>query len=363
MITIFTDGITVFNDLFQSISNAKKYIFIESYILRNDDLGQKLQKILIEKSKENVKIAIIYDELGCLFTSNKFFSELKKSGIHVTHFFHSFLSIIPAHLNNRNHKKIWVIDGEISYIGGFNIGDEYLGKSEKFGNWRDTHIKLTGVHAKHIAYDVYSDLTTLADTTPSWLDSLNIPKSKSVKIPPIEIIRNDPLNDNTDIYNELIHIIDNAKKYIFIQTPYFIPDSNLLSALKAASQKGVDIKIMIPNKPDHPIVYWGTYYFAGQLLSHGVKFLTYENGFLHAKTLVVDNSICTVGSSNIDMRSFNLNYEINAFIYNNTTPSNLKNIFDHDIHLCKALTLDMYNSRSINIRFKETIARLISPLL
>ena len=363
MFTVFTDGVTLFDDLFICIDNAKEYIFIESYIFRDDRLGQKLKRLLIKKSRENVKISIIYDQIGCLFTSKKFFCELRANGIHVTHFFDPLLYILPRNLNNRNHQKIWVIDGEISYLGGFNIGSEYLGKSKKFGNWRDTHVKLLGVHARHLAYNIYKDLITLTAAAPLWLHNLNISSDYDLSPHFLEIIRNDPLNNNSDIHSKFIDIIQNAANYVFIQTPYFIPDKKIISALKSAAKKGVDVKIMIPNKPDHPIVYWGTYYFAGELLHEGIKCFTYNKGFLHSKTIIVDDCVCSIGSSNFDMRSFNLNYEINTFIYSQYTTCMLRKIFEQDITSCNLLTLDIYQARSPYVRFKELIARLISPLL
>ena len=360
---IFTNGTDLFNDLFKSISLAKKYILIESYIFRDDCLGQQLKTLLIKKANENIKISIIYDQIGCLFTSSKFFTELKEHGVHVTHFFNPILSLIPDKLNHRNHQKIWIIDGDIAYIGGFNIGAEYLGKSTKFGNWRDTHIKLQGLPAQNIYNCVISDLTTLTSTTPNWLKTLSTSYSTSITNSQFEIIRNDPLNNNTDILDKFINIIENAKYQILIQTPYFIPDNRLISALKKACISGVDIRIMIPNGPDHPIVYWGTYYFVGKLLPYGIKFFTYEKGFLHSKTMVIDSTICSIGSSNLDMRSFNLNYEINTFIRSPYVISLLLDNFKKDIAHCLPLTLELYNQRSHIIKVKELIARLISFLL
>ena len=366
-IELFTDGHVLFKSLIRALKQAKKCIHIEYYIFRDDKLGQILKDLLIQKANNGVFVSIVYDDMGCFGNSPSFFKEMRKAGIEVNCFFPSYVPFIKKRANYRNHRKIMVIDNEMAYIGGFNIGVEYLGLKKKFGYWRDTHLKITGSSVQYINLQflldrrfallkrskIYSDLTPIfTKTSLSQLGTVGI-----------QIVSSGPDSKYASIYNGFIKMIHTAKHSIWIQTPYFIPDDGLMTALKLAALSGKDVKIMIPNKPDHLFVYWATYCHIGELLESGVHCYTYENGFLHAKTILINHEICSIGTANFDIRSFKLNFEINAFIYDSTFSKKLSQTFLDDLNFCHELTLEAYKNRDLNIKFKESLSRLISPIL
>ncbi len=362
-ITLFTDGCALFNDLFRHIASAKRYIHIESYIIRDDCLGKLFKQQLIKKAKEGVKVIIVYDEMGCFGNSYRYFGDMRKAGIEVSCFFRSYIPFIKKRANYRNHRKLCIIDGEIAYLGGFNIGKEYIGMNKKFGYWRDTHMRLTGSSVHLI------NLQFLLDYRFATGNNLSLEKyiprvfSNNVGQVGMQIVSSGPDSKYASIHNGYIKMIHDAKHSIYIQTPYFVPDDGIMSALKLAALSGKDVRIMIPNRPDHMFVYWATYAHIGQLLDAGVRCFTYENGFLHAKTIVIDSEVASVGTANFDIRSFKLNFEINAFIYDEAFAKKLTEIFMKDLSLCKELTPQLYHNRSLMIKFKESISKLISPIL
>lgn len=366
-VQIFTDGRDLFKSLFKALKQAKQFIHIEYYIFRDDKLGQILKKILLQKAKEGVNVSIVYDDMGCFGNHPSFFNDMRKAGININCFFPSYIPFLKRRANYRNHRKIIVIDNEVAYLGGFNIGVEYLGLTKKFGYWRDTHLLLQGSSvrlinlqfllderfASHEDRVLSSELATAAKS----------PHSGSSQHVGIQIVSSGPDSKYANIYNGFITMIHAAKSSILIQTPYFIPDEGIMTALKLAALSGKEVRIMIPNKPDHLFVYWATYCHIGELLDSGVQCFLYTNGFLHAKTIVIDNEICSVGTANFDMRSFKLNFEINAFIYDRHIASKLSATFAHDLVYCKPLTYEHYQQRSLWIKIKESLSRLISPIL
>lgn len=360
---IFVDGEDKFESLLRDIKNAKDHIHLQYYIFKRDNIGKKILNELIKKAKEGVKVKILYDDLGSRGLRRKFFQELREAGGEVEAFFPSKFHIINLRLNYRNHRKLAIIDGKIGYVGGFNVGDEYLGLNPKFGYWRDTHLRIEGsavlaIQARFILdWNQASHRHNIHDTANYF------PKIQRDGNIGIQIVSSGPDSEWEQIKYGYIKMIADAKQTVWIQTPYFIPDASLLDALRIASLSGVDVRIMIPNKPDHPFVYWATYSYIGELLRAGAKVYIYNNGFIHAKTIIVDNEICSVGTANIDVRSFRLNFEVNAFIYHEETANELTEQYLNDIQLSKELTFDEYKQRPFNIRFKESISRLLSPIL
>ena len=362
-VSILTDGRDLFNALFESVKKAKKYIHIEYYIIRNDELGKAFKDLLITKAKEGVEVFLLYDDMGCFGIPKKYFYELKKAGIKVACFFPSPIPFLKLRANYRNHRKICVIDGVVGYLGGFNVGVEYMGLNKKFGYWRDTHIKITGSAVRLVNLQFLLD-RRFATNENILLDKyIPIESSRASGSVGMQIVSSGPDSKYPSIRNGYIKMITEAKKSIYIQTPYFIPDDGILTALKIAALSGIDVRIMIPNKPDHLFVYWATYAYIGEILECGAKCYTYEKGFLHAKTIVIDETVCSIGTANFDVRSFKLNFEINAFIYNETAAKHLAQIFHIDLLDSKELTKEIYDNRSTLIRFKESISRLISPIL
>jgi cardiolipin synthase len=254
------------------------------------------------------------------------------------------------------------MDGKIGYIGGFNIGDEYLGLVKKFGYWRDTHLKIKGKAVYAMQTRFILDWNQASDEEIHY-EQRFFPEVQYMGDTDVQIVSSGPDSEWEQIKNGYLKMINSAKRYIYMQTPYFIPDDSVIDALKIACLSGVDVRIMIPNKPDHMFVYWATFSNIGMLLKSGAKVYIYENGFIHAKMLVVDGKIATVGTANIDVRSFRLNFEVNAFLYNQILAQKLEDIFIDDMLHSRELTFEAYRERPLNIRFKESISRLLSPIL
>lgn len=361
----YTDGNEFFEDLLSNLKKAKKFIHMEYYIFRNDNLGNKIKDILIEKAKEGVEVKFIYDGMGAIGLKRSHFDDLKEAGGEVESFFPPLLPKFSIRWNFRNHRKIVIIDGVEAYIGGFNVGDEYLGKSEKFGYWRDTQLKIEGDIIDNIEAEFLMDWLFVKNKK-NMID-LEVDKYFFKRGTPgnigMQICTGGPNYEHTFIKDSIIKLINKAKKSIYIQSPYFIPDDTILDIIKIQIMSGVEVNIMIPNKPDHIFVYWATLSNIGDLIKLGGKIYVYEKGFLHSKTLIIDNEIASTGTANMDMRSFHANFEINTIIYNKDFACQLKGSFEEDIKSSKLLTKELYEKRSKVIKIKESISRLVSPIL
>ncbi|MBA4601786.1 cardiolipin synthase [Thermoactinomyces mirandus] len=362
-VDIFTDGHAKFEALIEDINHAKDHIHLLYFIIKNDRIGNRILHALAQKAKEGVKVRVLYDDMGSSRLPSRFFKPLIEAGGEVAVFFPSkFIPYLNFRVNYRNHRKLVVIDGKIGYIGGFNIGDEYLGLNPKLGYWRDTHLRLQGSSVDALQTRFFLDWNN-ASLKPLNFERryfpIKVPKGKSA----LQIVSSGPDSEWEQIKNGMIKMIYSARERIDIQTPYFVPDDSLMHALKIAALSGVEIRIMIPNKPDHMFVYWATYAYIGELLKVGVRCFIYEHGFIHAKMMVVDGKIASVGTANFDVRSFKLNFEVNAFIFDVVLARRLQTIFEKDLRDSKEMTNEMYNQRSYWIRFKESISRLLSPIL
>lgn len=365
-IEVFTDGYKKFDALFHAMELAKSSIHVEYYIIKNDTLALKLIDILTRKALEGVEVRLLFDAMGGRYLPPAVLDAFTSAGGQIGEFFPSRFKMLNLRVNYRNHRKIVVIDGKVGFVGGFNIGNEYLGLDKKMGYWRDTHLKICG----SAAYEL--QLRFLLDWRASSSEELLIDDAKLNHYFPaipqksgagIQIVSSGPDKINQQIKQGFLRMINNAEDYILIQSPYFVPDESILEALKIALLSGIDVRIMIPNKPDHIFIYWVTLAYVGELIEYGAKIYIYENGFLHAKTIVVDDSVCSVGSCNFDIRSFRLNFETNAFIYDRNTAIQMKNIFVEDIKKCTYYSKELYKNRSRRVKIKESISRLFSPLL
>ncbi|RIW32716.1 cardiolipin synthase [Bacillus salacetis] len=362
-ITVYTHGEDKFDALLKDIKAAKNHIHFQYYILRRDALGKRILTALTEKARQGVKVRVLYDEMGSRTLNKRFFRELIQAGGEVEVFFPSRIPYINPRLNYRNHRKLVIIDGIIGYVGGFNVGDEYLGLNPRFGYWRDTHLRLEGSAVLAMQTRFILDWNQASASRDIHLEHRYFPTAKFTGNAGVQIVTSGPDSEWEQIKNGYIKMISSAKESIYIQTPYFIPDASLLDSLRIAALSGIDVRIMIPNKPDHMFVYWATFSYIGEMLKAGARIYIYENGFIHAKTIVVDSKISSVGTANIDVRSFRLNFEVNAFIYDIELSRELGSIFLKDIHLSRELSTEEYLKRPLWIRFKESISRLLSPIL
>ena len=372
-IDLFNDGKEKFRDLIRTIEKARSHIHIQYYIIKNDHLFDEIIEVLKKKVAEGVEVRVLYDGMGGRFMPKTKWQELEAAGVKVGVFFPAILGRLNLRINYRNHRKIVVIDGKIGYVGGFNIGKEYLGEDPKFGYWRDTHLKIYGdaVISLQIRFALDWNYATKENLfKQGCYFEPAIPLTENGILPMefdkglgIQIITSGPDQSTRQIRNNYLELFHKAKHHIYIQTPYFVPDDAILSALQIAARSGVDVKLMIPCKPDHPFVYWATYSYVGDLLESGVNCYTYEDGFLHSKGITIDSEVSCYGTANMDIRSFELNFEVNAVVYDRKTTEQLEWDFLEDLHRCKKITPEVYASRSLIVRIKEQFSRLLSPLL
>lgn len=365
-VKLITDGKEFLDDLIFEISNAHKSICMEFFIMRWDEVGQKIIKLLTEKVKEGVEVRLLLDSQGSHQINNYKINEYLDAGGKIGYFFqpklHKLGIKFDTKLNYRNHRKIVVIDDKLAYTGGFNLGREYIGKKEKFGYWRDAFIKIKGNSILPLKLRFVLDWRFTVKEQINIIES-DFKLSLSNKGTDMQIVSCGPEEPKEEIKRGFMKMITLSEKSIYIQTPYFVPDASLLESLKMACLSGIEVNIMIPSIPDHLFVYWATYSYIGELLRDGAHVYIYDNGFLHAKTIVCDEEVCSIGSCNFDRRSFKLNFETNAFIYDPNIACKLLDSFKKDLEHSHELTYSDYLKRNKIIKFKEAISRLLSDIL
>ena len=364
-VEIFTTGITFFNRLLTDIEQAKQSIHIEFYTIYNDQIGNRLRTLLEQKAAAGVEVRVLYDSWGSMGVKKSFYDNLRKNGGFASPFLMTHSNFLDFRLNYRNHRKIVVIDGQIGYVGGFNVGDQYLGRLKKFGPWRDTHLRIQGggVYSlqQHFLRDWNASVKPAERLThfKDYFPSAALNKGKTA----MQIVSSGPDAPLQAIKLGYLRLINAAQDHIWIQTPYLIPDDSVIDALRIAAHSGVDVRIMIPSMPDHAFVYRATQYYARALANEGVTIYSYQVGFLHAKTMTIDGKMAAVGSANLDFRSFQLNFEINAFLYDRQLVDELEQIFINDVRDSRVITPEMFDAQPLGLRFKQTFSRLLSPIL
>ncbi len=363
-VAIYTDGNAKFDALIEDMRQARDFIHMEYYIIKNDVLFQRIIEVLRQKAAEGVEVRILFDSMGCRTVKSKLWKQLGSWGIQTAEFFPALLGRLQLRVNYRNHRKIVVIDNQVGYVGGFNVGKEYIGLDEKFGYWRDTHLRIQGSAIFGLQLRFILDWNYAAGqnlfTDGRYLENVCRGSGEGCKI---QIISSGPDTTQKQIRDNYLRLIHKARRRISIQTPYFIPDESVISALLIAIRSGVEVRIMIPCKPDHPFVYWATYSYIGEMVMAGAKCYTYDNGFLHSKGLIVDEEVLCYGTANMDIRSFSLNFEVNAVIYDARKAKEMTDRFEEDLKHCTQITQEAYTSRRLMIRFKEQMCRLLSPVL
>ncbi|MCM1189669.1 MAG: cardiolipin synthase [bacterium] len=363
-IDIFTDGNQKFEALLQDLESAEHFINLQYYIIRDDVLFGRIAEVLRRKAAQGVAVRILFDGMGCRSVRRGCWKRLEEAGICTAEFFPAILGRLQLRINYRNHRKIVVIDNRVAYVGGFNIGREYIDLDEKFGHWRDTHLRISGSGVLGLQLRFILDWNYAAgEDLFGNAELFREPPAGKRDRCALQIISSGPDNSLEQIRDNYVRLITKAKKSICIQTPYFIPDEAVLNSLLIAVRSGIEVNLMIPCKPDHPFVYWATYSYMGQLLGAGANCYTYDNGFLHSKGIVVDGEIFCYGTANMDIRSFALNFEVNAIVYSKKKAEEMERIFRSDLVHCTRITRDSYAARSLKIRFKEQMCRLMSPLL
>lgn len=362
-VKIFIDGRKKFDSLLADIRQAKNHVHLLYYTIHPDELGQSIVEALEERAAAGVEVLVIYDAMGSRSTKKKFFKRLEELGGKTQPFFGYTFGLINLRINFRNHRKIAIIDGNTGYIGGFNIGNEYLGKVKKFGYWRDTHLRVEGDAVLALQNRFFMDWNAAAKNEKLEYKKEYFPLEAKKGKTTMQIVSSGPDSEQQQIKKGYIKMISMAKKSVWIQSPYFIPDDSVLEAITIAVMSGIDVRIMIPNKPDHPFVYRATTYYAKEMVEAGAKVYVYDNGFLHAKTVVVDGEIASVGTANFDVRSFKLNFEANAFLYDSEIAEELEAIYLKDIEKSYLLTSEILDKQSFWLKFKQELSRLFSPIL
>ncbi len=361
-IKLFYCGKDKFDSLITDLKNAKKFIHMEYFIWKSDAFTETIKNILIEKKKEGVEIRILYDIIGSLQLKGKYLRALRKHGIKIYPYDNQYTLISVHSLNYRNHRKIAIIDGHIAYTGGMNMGKEYIDGGNRFESWRDTHAQIKG-EAVTILHSVF--VSSWHNTTKEDLiEKKYFPKNTDLSTYlPMQITTSGPDAEWSSIEQLYFNLITSAEKSVYIQSPYFIPNESIYKALLSAALSGIKIKIMITGKPDKFLPFWAAFSFFEPLLKAGVKIYHYKKGFMHAKTIIVDNEICSVGTANMDIRSFQLNYEVNMMIYDRKTADDLTNQFHKDLDYCHTFTSDEYNQIDALKKFRNSIARLFAPIM
>lgn len=363
-VKFLTDGKEKFATLLEDIKQAKESIHIQYYIIRDDEVLNALRPVLLEKAKQGVEVRFLFDAMGCRGVKHKTWKLFETEGVQTAEFFPALFGKFHLRMNYRNHRKIAVIDGKIGYVGGFNMAREYIGLDKKFGYWRDTHMRITGSAVGALQGRFILDWNFAARNRTMPFDKyIHEPDPDATARCPVQIVTSGPDSTQQNIRNTYLRLIHKARRSIYIQTPYFIPDEAIMSALLIAIRSGIEVNVMIPCKPDHPFVYWATYSYVGELVLAGAKCYTYNNGFLHAKGVIVDELVLSYGTANMDIRSFALNFEVNAILYDEEKAIEMTNIFREDLKYCSLITKNVYLSRSLIIRIKEQVSRLLSPVL
>lgn len=357
----FTDGASLYESIFADIESAKETIFAEYYIIENDKISKRFIETLIKKANEGVKVKIVVDAVGSWKVRKKTKQRLADAGIEYHEFLPISLPFFGRKINYRNHRKILLIDNEIGYIGGMNVADRYIEGKKSIGKWRDTHIKVIGDGIQGLAkvfrrdyHFVSRQLTSISTKKPSKVDGVTPCNMQTVF--------SGPDMEYRAIMQTYLRIIMQSKKYVYIESPYFMPNEAVRSALVTAAKSGVEIKIIIPLFSDDRIVLMSTYSYVKDLASAGIHFYFYKAGFIHSKLIISDDQIVSVGSANMDFRSLEHNFETNVILYGDETAAIFRNIFERDMADSESFDMKRWKSRPFSMRIKESIARLFSPV-
>ncbi|MFL5788109.1 MAG: cardiolipin synthase [Flavisolibacter sp.] len=366
-VKLLVNGEQKFPLVLEALENARHHIHIEYYIYEDGEIGRAIEDVLIRKAKEGVEVRFIYDDFGSRSIRRKLKDRLKEAGVKAFPFYRVHIILLANRINYRNHRKIIVIDGCVGFVGGINVSDRYINNGKKTNKyfWRDTHLRIEGSGVNYLQYLFICDWNFCANDHLYQSDKYFPPpssnKSKGNKI--VQIAASGPDSDTPTILFSILEAINLGSKEILITTPYFIPVDSIMDALIIASLGGVNVKILVPDKSDSRIVNAAAKSYYGDLLVAGVKIYRYRKGFVHAKTMVIDSKISMVGTANMDIRSFDLNFEVNAIVYDEEIANQLRVIFYKDLEDSEEINGKDWASRSIPVQLVERTARLVSPLL
>lgn len=360
-IKLLIDGRPAFDAMFAAITAAEHYVLVQFFIVREDALGQQLKQLLIDKAMRGVRVFFLYDDLGTRGLSKKFFAELRNAGVRIEVFRSSRGYTSAFQVNFRNHRKIVVTDGELAFVGGLNVGEEYLGASDRFDHWRDTVVSMEGPSADAVQLIFAEDWHWATGETIDELD-WETKESKGGNAD-VLILPSGPSDDFETCSLMFVHAIHAARERFWIASPYFVPNSEVISALQLAGLRGVDVRILLPGDPDHFMVYLASFYYMKLAGREGVKFFRYQNGFMHQKVFLVDSLAAGVGTANLDNRSFRLNFEITMLAINDEFASEVEAMLQADFANSIQVDYDEIDQKGVFFKSGAAAARLLSPIL
>ncbi|MFS0723886.1 cardiolipin synthase [Paenibacillus sp. 1P07SE] len=360
-VKILNNGDATFEAILAAMEQAEHHIHLEYYTIRHDETGERFKDVMIRKAKAGVEVRLIFDGVGSYELSAAYLQELCDAGVHTHCFLTPRLAFFDKRMNYRNHRKIVVVDGTVGFLGGINIGDEYIGKNPKLGFWRDIHLQIEG-DSVYFLQDVF--MRDWWFTAREKLeDKAYMPEHRCNNDQHVQIISSGPDSTADTILECLSGAISVAKQSIYIATPYFIPDQSILMGLRTAAQAGIDVRILIPEQADSRLVMYASLSYVEDLMTAGVRFFRYRKGFIHSKVTIVDRLIASVGTANMDMRSFFSNFEINAILFDEEPIRALTDDFMADLEDSKELHLSDFHERPRWQKASEIAARMLSPLL
>jgi cardiolipin synthase len=356
---LLVNGQETFDAILAGVDEAKDYILFQFYILRDDELGQKCKDALLKKAAEGVRVYVLYDELGSKDLSPQYINELRAAGVEIVPFNTTQGSGNRFRLNFRNHRKIVVVDGNVAYVGGHNVGDEYLGKDPVLTPWRDTHVELRGPVVQCIQVPFVEDWNWATKSTPQLNWDPERAEGGNVAAACIPTGPADKLETGTLCF---LQAINSAQDRLWIVSPYFVPDEQLISALQLAALRGVDVRILIPQNPDHLHVYLSGISYLEEAEEAGVKIYRYQPGFLHQKVWLIDDYASAIGTANLDNRSMRLNFEITMLMFSKDFASEVESMLEADFAKSKLATVAEYTEQSLPYRFLIRVCRLLAPI-
>lgn len=363
-VSILKNGEEKFPEVLHAIQNAKHHVHIEYYIFEDDEIGREIEKLLIKKVQEGVVVRFIYDDFGSRSIRKKMVKRLKTAGVQIFPFLKISFIALANQINYRNHRKIIIVDGQTAFVGGINVSDKYINKKEDQLYWRDTHLRIDGPGVFYLQYLFLTDWNfcskeKIQSDTLFFPDEIDSTDDNKI----VQIVASGPDSKTSSVLYSIVQTINLAKREILITTPYFIPGETLMDALIIASLSGVNVKLLVPGISDSRFVNAAARSYYNELLNAGVEIYLYKKGFIHAKTIVADDSIAMIGTANMDLRSFDLNFEVNAIVYDEDTAKELKNIFYSDLNDAEKIDSDVWKARPKWIQLLERIAKLVSPML
>lgn len=360
-VQVLKNGESTIVEILKAIESATHHVHLEYYIVEDDEIGHAISRALIQKAREGVQVRFVYDDVGSSSLKRKFLQPMREAGIEMLPFMPVLFPLLTSRANFRDHRKIIIVDGRIGFLGGINLSARYV-NTHNDRYWRDTHMRIEGDAVKSLQKNFLLTWKFVAGQNPE-ISSSFFPRVELDDICMMQVVASGPDSDRATIMNAFFTAINSARKEITITTPYFIPNDEILLAIQTAAMAGIQVRLVLPAKSDSRLVQAAVMSYVKDLLEAGVRVFLYEKGFIHAKTMTIDDRLCTIGTANMDYRSFDINFEINAMIYDADVTAQLKADFEEDVLNAKEVHLDRWEKRRLRRRLAESLARLVAPLL